>query len=96
MTSNDGAASDPRDDILEHLPSMRAFAMSLTRNRSSADDLVHDSIVKAWKNLTSTTRHEPARVVSPFAQHVYSQRRKPTRSADVDGALAATLSVTAT
>ena len=44
-------ASDPRDGLLEHLPSLRAFAISLTRNVSAADDLVQDTIVKAWSNF---------------------------------------------
>ncbi|MCW8844067.1 MAG: RNA polymerase sigma factor [Rhodobacteraceae bacterium] len=96
MTSNDGAASDPRDDILEHLPSMRAFAMSLTRNRSSADDLVHDSIVKAWKNFDKYQQGTNLRawLFTILRNTFYSQRRKAKHEvADVDGALAATLSV---
>lgn len=43
--------SDPREQIVEHLPEMRAFALSLTRNPSSADDLVQDTIIKAWKSF---------------------------------------------
>lgn len=42
---------DPRDEIVTCLPQMRAFALSLTRDASSADDLVHDTIVKAWKSF---------------------------------------------
>lgn len=42
---------DPRDALVDFLPSLRAFAMSLTRNRSAADDLVQDTIVKAWTNF---------------------------------------------
>jgi RNA polymerase sigma-70 factor, ECF subfamily len=42
---------DVRDDLVAHLPSLRAFAMSLTRNRSTSDDLVQDTIVKAWTNI---------------------------------------------
>lgn len=49
MTSQ--APSDRRDALIQHLPSLRAFAMSLTRNRSSADDLVQDTVVKAWTNF---------------------------------------------
>ncbi len=45
------ATSDPRDEIITCLPQMRAFALSLTRNPSAADDLVQDTIVKAWKNF---------------------------------------------
>ncbi len=45
---------DPLDDIRNQLPlylkPMRAFAVSLTRNMAEADDLVQDTIVKAWTN----------------------------------------------
>ena len=43
--------ADPRDAIVEHLPAMRAFAVSLARNSALADDLVQDTIVKAWINF---------------------------------------------
>ena len=43
--------SDPRDELVEHLPAMRAFAMSLSRNAATADDLVQDAVVKAWSNM---------------------------------------------
>ena len=36
-----------RDQIVEFLPEMRAFAISLTRDVTSADDLVQDAVVKA-------------------------------------------------
>ncbi|MDP2085324.1 MAG: sigma-70 family RNA polymerase sigma factor [Gemmobacter sp.] len=57
MTQVDRAAArlmtegDPRDEIVLHLPALRAFALSLTRNSASADDLVQDTIVKAWTNF---------------------------------------------
>jgi RNA polymerase sigma-70 factor (ECF subfamily) len=41
-------ALDPQDEMLEHLPSLRAFAMSLTRDRPQADDLVQETIMRAW------------------------------------------------
>lgn len=41
----------PRDELVDYLPSLRAFAMSLTRNRSAADDLVQDTVIKAWTNI---------------------------------------------
>jgi RNA polymerase sigma-70 factor (ECF subfamily) len=44
-------SSDPRDEIVEHLPSLRAFAMSLSRNSATADDMVQDTVVKAWTNI---------------------------------------------
>ncbi len=45
------AAADPREELPDHLPALRAFAISLTQNVSAADDLVQDTIVKAWTNM---------------------------------------------
>lgn len=42
---------DPREELPHHLPAMRAFAISLTRNMAAADDLVQDAIVKAWSGF---------------------------------------------
>lgn len=42
---------DPREELPHHLPAMRAFAISLTRNTAAADDLVQDAIVKAWSSF---------------------------------------------
>ncbi len=50
QTSN---SNDPRDEIILHLPQLRAFAISLTRSATAADDLVQDTIVKAWKSFGS-------------------------------------------
>ena len=46
-----GTPLDPRDELTSHLPALRAFAISLTRNVAAADDLVQDTIVKAWTNF---------------------------------------------
>ncbi|WP_342076317.1 sigma-70 family RNA polymerase sigma factor [Yoonia sp. SS1-5] len=43
--------TDPRDEIVEHIPDMRAFALNLTRNPTLADDLVQDALVKAWRKF---------------------------------------------
>ncbi|WP_347311423.1 RNA polymerase sigma factor [Defluviimonas sp. SAOS-178_SWC] len=45
------STADPRDDLPDHLPAMRAFAISLCGNPAAADDLVQDTIVKAWTNI---------------------------------------------
>ncbi|MGB5556518.1 MAG: RNA polymerase sigma factor [Paracoccaceae bacterium] len=90
-----GQASDPRDEIVEHLPAMRAFALSLTRNGSSADDLVQDTIVKAWKNIDKFAAGTNMRawLFTILRNTFYSDRRKSKREvADVDGKMAATLS----
>lgn len=40
--------ADFRREIEQVLPQLRAFAISLTRDRSEADDLVQDAMMKAW------------------------------------------------
>ena len=45
-----------REAVLPQIPSLRAFAWSLCRNSSDADDLVQDTLTKAW---THRTRFEP-------------------------------------
>lgn len=47
--------ADPRDELVRYLPALRAFAISLTRNPATADDLVQDAIVKAWTNFDKFT-----------------------------------------
>lgn len=46
-------AADPRDDLIRHLPALRAFALSLARNGTAADDLVQETILKAWSKFDS-------------------------------------------
>lgn len=45
-------ASDTRwrDDVVSLIPALRAFAWSLSHNGSDADDLVQDTLIKAWSN----------------------------------------------
>ena len=49
------------DAVIALIPMMRGYAMSLTRSRSEADDLVQDTLVRAWRFRTAyepgTTRH---------------------------------------
>jgi RNA polymerase sigma-70 factor (ECF subfamily) len=39
-----------RDDVVGLIPALRAFAWSLSHNGSDADDLVQDTLIKAWSN----------------------------------------------
>jgi RNA polymerase sigma-70 factor (ECF subfamily) len=39
---------DWRDDVLALIPALRAFAWSLCHNSSDADDLVQETLIKAW------------------------------------------------
>ncbi|TQM94011.1 RNA polymerase sigma factor [Roseinatronobacter monicus] len=43
--------ADPRDEIVTYLPALRAFARGLTGNVTSADDLVQDTVLKAWSKF---------------------------------------------
>ena len=88
---DESGTGDPRDGVVEHLPAMRAFAMSLTRDGSAADDLVQDTIVKAWKNFdkfAEGTKAVAAAVVEGFVCDVRVVVLCQTISAvvaDVDG-----------
>lgn len=39
-----------REDVVAMIPALRAFAWSLSHNGSDADDLVQDTLIKAWSN----------------------------------------------
>ncbi|MCV2869104.1 RNA polymerase sigma factor [Defluviimonas sp. WL0002] len=86
--SDDPAHLDPRDELPEHLSAMRAFAISLTRNVAAADDLVQDTIVKAWTNID---KFEPgtnmrAWLFTILRNTFFSERRKRKREvSDPDG-----------
>ncbi|WP_194093812.1 RNA polymerase sigma factor [Marivivens aquimaris] len=85
---------DPREEIVTHLGPMRAFALSLTRNGAEADDLVQESLVKAWKNLDSFTpgTNMQAWLFTILRNSFYSSRRKVAREvSDPDGIAAGAL-----
>lgn len=39
-----------REEVIGLIPALRAFAWSLSHNGSDADDLVQDTLIKAWTN----------------------------------------------
>ena len=39
------------DEIEESVPALRRYARALTRNADRADDLVQDTLVRAWDHL---------------------------------------------
>ncbi|MEM6372195.1 MAG: RNA polymerase sigma factor [Pseudomonadota bacterium] len=88
-------ATDPRDELVEHLPALRAFALSLTRNSATADDMVQDTLVKAWTNIEKFTQGTNMRawLFTILRNTYYSDRRKSKREvADVDGVFTESLS----
>ena len=87
--------SDPREELVEHLPAMRAFAISLTRNGAIADDMVQDTVVKAWANIDKfeVGSNMRAWLFTILRNTFYSDQRKRKREVqDTDGNFAATLS----
>jgi RNA polymerase sigma-70 factor (ECF subfamily) len=91
-----GTDTDPRDEIVQYLPQMRAFAISLTRNLAAADDLVQDTIVKAWTHIDkfAAGTNMQAWLFTILRNTFYSSRRKVKREVqDTDGVFAAQLSV---
>lgn len=81
---------DPRDELVTHLPAMRAFAISLTRNRAIADDMVQDTLVKAWTHIDrfELGTNMRAWLFTILRNTYYSDRRKMRREVpDVDGVI---------
>lgn len=42
-------ASEFHENLVSMLPQLRAYAMTLTRNRAAADDLLQETSLKAWR-----------------------------------------------
>jgi len=88
------ATAEVREAMLATLPSLRAFAISLTGNRDAADDLVQDAILRAWTNLD---KFEPGSSMTAWLFTIlrnlfYSAYRKRKREVeDGDGLFTATL-----
>jgi len=88
--------TDPHEEMLEHLGSLRAFAMSLVRDRSLADDLVQETIARAWEKIDSFQAGTNMRawLFTILRNHFYSMRRKQKREVrDEEGEMVARLSV---
>ena len=88
MSGAEAPPPDPRDELPEHLPALRAFAISLTRDATQADDLVQDTIVKAWSNFDKFTPGSNLRawLFTILRNTFFSAKRKTKREvADPDG-----------
>jgi len=85
-----------RDELLAAVPGLRAFALSLTGNVDIADDLVQETLVKAWTNFDTFQQGTNLRawLFTILRNHFYSEMRKKKREVeDADGSLSAGLSV---
>lgn len=75
-------------DLIATLPSLRAFAVSLSGRAERADDLVQDTILKAWANQSSFRpgTNIKAWLFTILRNEFYSQMRKAGREVqDTDG-----------
>jgi RNA polymerase sigma-70 factor, ECF subfamily len=91
-----GVAVTPsfRQGLLAALPSLRAFALSLSNNAARADDLVQDTILRAWQNQHRFQEgtNLNAWLFTILRNAFYSEQRKRMREvADEDGAYSARL-----
>ncbi|MGP6087387.1 RNA polymerase sigma factor [Antarctobacter jejuensis] len=85
---------DPRGELTEHIGSLRAFALSLTRNGATADDLVQETLVKAWTNIDKFEEGTNMRawLFTILRNTFYSLRRKRKREVeDTDGSMSESL-----
>ncbi len=91
---NDASGHRLKDLLLAEIPSLRAFALSLSGNSDRADDLVQDTLMKAWANASSFLEGTNMRawLFTIMRNTFFSQYRKSRREVqDVDGEAAARL-----
>ena len=82
-------------DLLAVIPNLRAFGVSLCGNVDHADDLVQETLVKAWSNIGSFSEGTNLRawLFTILRNIYYSEYRKKRREvADPEGTFAASLS----
>ena len=83
-----------RDDILASVPSLRAFAISLSGNGDRADDLVQETLLRALANIDSFQpgSNLPAWLFTILRNLFRSEYRKRRREVeDTDGTYAESL-----
>lgn len=83
-----------RDEVVALMPALRAFAWSLSHNKPDADDLVQDTLIKAW---THREKFEPGTNLRAWLFTILRNTwytnvvRRRREVADEDGKHAATL-----
>lgn len=85
-----------RQELLAAIPSLRAFAFSLFGRNDGADDLVQETLVKAWAHHASFQLGTNLRawLHTILRNEFYSRMRKRGREvADVDGAFSRNIGV---
>lgn len=83
-------------ELLEALPVLRAFAFSLVSNKSYVDDLVQETMLKAWdkQNSFRPNSNMKAWLITILRNHYFSVLRKRSREVeDPDEIISGRLSV---
>ncbi|WP_244513978.1 MULTISPECIES: sigma-70 family RNA polymerase sigma factor [unclassified Methylobacterium] len=87
-----------RTELTKALPGLRGFALSLTADASRADDLVQETVLRAWarQDLFVPGSNLKAWLCTILRNQFYTECRKRKREIeDVDGAAAAQLTAPA-
>jgi RNA polymerase sigma-70 factor (ECF subfamily) len=85
-----------RQEMLEAIPHLRAFAISLTGNVTHADDLVQSALLRGLEHID---KYQPdtnmqAWLFTILRNHFYTERRRKRREVeDPDGLMAGNLAV---
>jgi len=79
-----GADAEMSDLLLAAIPALRAFAYSLTYNLDRSDDLVQDTLVRAWTKAESFQRgtNLTAWLFTILRNLFYSEQRKRKREVE--------------
>lgn len=83
-----------RTNLVAAIPSLRAFAFSLLKDRDRADDIVQDTVVRAWQHRDRFEEgtNFGAWLFTILRNLVYSAHRKRVREVeDADGSYSARL-----
>lgn len=94
LAAHRGDAEAFRTGLTQALPGLRAFALSLVSNEARADDLVQETVLKAWaaQDSFAAGTNLKAWLCTIMRNQFYSDCRKRKREVeDVDGAMAAQL-----
>jgi len=86
----------PTELLVAEIPYLRAFAISLSGSIHSADDLVQDTLVKAWSKFDTFAPGTNLRawLITILRNNFYSiYRKRRSEVQDVDGMYAEQLSV---
>ena len=94
LSRDEAALASYREALIAAVPNLRAFAFSLASNPHRTDDLVQETILRAWEKRDRFTpgTNLMAWLFTILRNSFYSEHRKLTREVeDADGALASRL-----